>query len=49
VRFGVTLVPDDTRALGPLTRVMEETGYDLLGAKPHDGAFSKLLLYLGNC
>lgn len=31
MRFGVTLVPDDTRALAPLVRLMEELGYDLLG------------------
>lgn len=49
MRFGVTLVPDDTRALGPLTRVMEETGYDLLGVGDSQSVFRELYVSLTVC
>ncbi len=49
MRFGVTLVPDDTRALGPLTRVMEETGYDLLGVGDSQSLYREAYVSLTVC
>ena len=49
MRFGVTLVPDDTRALGPLTRVLEETGYDLLGIGDSQSVFREVYVSLTVC
>lgn len=49
MRFGVTLVPDDTRTLGPLTRVMEETGYDLLGIGDSQSVFREVYVSLTVC
>lgn len=49
MRFGVTLVPDDTRALGPLTRVLEETGYDLLGIGDSQSLYREAYVSLTVC
>jgi len=49
VRFGVTLVPDDTRVLPALTRVMEETGWDLLGIGDSQSVYREVYVSLTAC
>ena len=49
MRFGVTLVPDDTRALGELTRLMEAQGYDLLGMADSQSLFRETYVSLTVC
>src|SRR3990172_8451759 len=49
VRFGVPLVPDDTRALGELTRLMEAQGYDLLGMADSQSLFRETYVSLTVC
>lgn len=49
MRFGVTLVPDDTRALGPLARLMEERGYDLLGMGDSQSLYREAYVSLTVC
>jgi 5,10-methylenetetrahydromethanopterin reductase len=49
VRFGVTVVPDDTRTLGALARLLDETGYDLLGVADSQSVFRELYVGLTVC
>ena len=49
MRFGVTLVPDDTRTLGPVVRLMEEKGYDLLGMADSQSLFRETYVSLTVC
>jgi 5,10-methylenetetrahydromethanopterin reductase len=49
MRFGVTLVPDDTRALAPLVRLMEEKGYDLLGMGDSQSLYREVYVSLTVC
>ncbi len=49
MRFGVTLVPDDTRTLGPVVRLMEEKGYDLLGMADSQSLFREAYVSLTVC
>ena len=49
MRFGVTIVPDDTRALGELTRLIEDCGYDLLGVGDSQSVFREVWVSLTVC
>lgn len=49
MRFGVTLGPDDTRTLGPVVRLMEEQGYDLLGMADSQSLFRETYVSLTVC
>ena len=49
MRFGVTIVPDDTRALGELTRLIEDSGYDLLSIGDSQSVFREVWVSLTVC
>ena len=49
MRFGVTIVPDDTRALGELARLIEDSGYDLLGVGDSQSVYREVWVSLTVC
>ena len=49
MRFGLTIVPDDSHALGDLARLMEEKGYALLGMADSQSLFRELYVSLTVC
>lgn len=49
MRFGLTLVPDDSRALGDVARLMEDRGYALLGLGDSQSVFRELYVSLTAC